>query len=130
MAWLGIVVAVFGGALAAGTAFYFVGRRLGRRAADAIADAARREHERLLDETRQRLALEGKAELLKAREHIEQDVAGRRAELDRQRQNVEQKFAAIEDRQRDLGRQEQGLRERERALGTTEQEVRAKLERI
>src|SRR6266702_4221027 len=52
--WLSLIAAVLAGVVAAGTAFYIVGRRLISRAATVAAT----ERERLLEEARQRLALE------------------------------------------------------------------------
>src|SRR2546426_2647474 len=64
--WLSLIAAVLAGAVAAGTAFYIVGRRLLSRAAAVAAT----ERERLLEEARQRLTLAAKEELIQAREAL------------------------------------------------------------
>ena len=128
--WLGFLVAVLGGVLAVGTAFYIVGRRLERRIAAAAAAKAALDQARLLDEARQGRALEVKEETLKAREGLERELAGRRQEVERRQQTLDQKLTAIEDRQRAIGRQEEVFKERERALGGQELEARARLERV
>ena len=128
--WLGLLVAVLGGALAAGTAFYAIGRRIERRIAAAGAAKAALDQARLLDEARQGRAIEIKEEILKTREGLERELAGRRQEVDRRQQTLDQKLTAIEDRQRAIGRQEESFKERERTLTGQEQEARVRLERI
>jgi len=128
--WLGIIVAVLGGALAAGAAFYFLGRRLERRLAQVAQDAADREHHRQMDEARQARTLEVKDELIRAREGLERELLGRRQEVDRRQQTLDQKVTEIENRQRAMGRTEAALQEREKGLVGLEQEGRARLERV
>jgi len=128
--WLGILVAVLGGACAAGAAFYVLGRRNERRLAEIARAAADREHQRQMDEARQARALEVKEELIRAREGVERELLGRRQEVDRRQQTLDQKVTEIENRQRALGRTEAALQERERGLSGAEQEARARLERV
>ncbi len=128
--WIGLVVGLGGGAFAAGMAFYLVGRRVERRAAEAAARAAATESERLLEEARQRAVLAAKAELLQAREAWEEETARRRREIERREQAIEQKLGALEERGRELQRRDQAAGERERALADKEQEARARLEQI
>src|SRR5260370_17381664 len=78
----GLVAAVLGGGVAAGAAFYLLGRRGERRAADVAARVAARESERLLEDTKQRLTLVAKEELLGARETLERELSLRRGDLD------------------------------------------------
>src|SRR4029077_2777465 len=107
--WLGIIVAVLGGAAAAGAAFYVIGRRLERRMGAFALATSEREHARQLDEARQARALEVKEELLRSREGLERELLGRRQEVERRQQTLDQKVTDIENRQRNLGRVEEAL---------------------
>src|SRR5690349_6703938 len=128
--WLGIFIAVLGGAVAAGAAFYAIGRRLERRIGTLATLNAEREHGRQLDEAKQARSLEVKEELLRAREGLERELMGRRQEVERRQQTLDQKVTDIENRQRQLGRLEEGLKEREKGLAGLEAEGRARLERV
>src|SRR5690348_852372 len=128
--WLGIFIAVLGGAVAAGAAFYAIGRRLERRIGTLATLNAEREHGRQLDEAKQARSLEVKEELLRAREGLERELMGRRQEVERRQQTLDQKVTDIENRQRQLGRVEEGLKEREKGLAGLEAEGRARLERV
>ncbi|HEX4621508.1 MAG TPA: Rnase Y domain-containing protein, partial [Myxococcaceae bacterium] len=121
---------MLGGAVAAGAAFYVIGRRLERRLAAGTITNAGREHTRQLDEARQARTLEVKEELLRAREGLERELMGRRQEVERRQQTLDQKVTDIENRQRQLGRVEEGLKEREKGLAGLESEGRARLERV
>ncbi len=121
--WAGVVTALVSGVVAAGAAFYFVGRYVQRRAADAAAQAAAAESRRLLEEARQRVVLAAKEELIQAREAWDQEAARRRRDGERREQ-------ALEQREHDLERRQAGLEDRERALAARDQEARAKLEQI
>ena len=127
---IGVIAAVLGGGVAAGTAFYVLGRRLERRAADAAARAAARESERLLADAKQRLTVSAKEELLQARETLERELALRRSELEKREAALERRTAAGEERERELGRRDQALASREQALAGQEREARAKLEQL
>src|SRR5262249_16846839 len=109
--WLGILLAVLGGAVAAGAAFYVFGPRPERRGATLTPLNAEREHARQLDEAKQARSLEAKEELLRAREGLERELMGRRQEVDRRQQTLDNKVTDIENRQRHLGRQEEALKE-------------------
>src|SRR5216117_1706265 len=111
--WLSLIAAVLAGVLAAGTAFYIMGRRLLSRAATVAAT----ERERLLEEARQRLALAAKEEVLQARDALERDFSRRRLDLDKGEAALQQRAAAHEERDRELERRDQKLLDRERALG-------------
>ena len=90
--WLGIFLAVLGGAVAAGAAFYVLGRRLERRMAAFTLSTSEREHARQLDEARQSRALEVKEELLRSREGLERELLGRRQEVERRQQTTRNRF--------------------------------------
>jgi len=124
--WLSLIAAVLVGAVAAGTAFYIVGRRLLSRAATVAAT----ERERLLEEARQRLTLAAKEDLIQAREALEHDLSRRRLDLDSRETTLQQHAAAHEERDRELERRDQKLLDRERALAGREQDARTRLEQI
>jgi ribonucrease Y len=128
--WPGLMAAVLGGGVAAGAAFYIVGRRVERRIAEAAARAAARESERLLEDSKQRLTLSAKEELLRAREALEQELAHRRSENERREVALERRAASAEEREREVTRRDQALAAREQALRTREQEARARLEQV
>ncbi len=124
--WLSLIAAVLAGVVAAGTAFYIVGRRLISRAATVAAT----ERERLLEEARQRLTLAAKEELIQAREGLERDLSRRRLDLDGRETTLQQHAAAHQERDRELERRDQKLLDRERALAGREQDARTRLEQI
>jgi ribonuclease Y len=113
--WLAVVAAVLGGGIVAGAAFYVLGRRVQRRAADAAARAAAAETERLLEDARQRMVLAGREELMAAREALHK--------------SLDQKLADVDRRDQELRRREQQMEQRAAALGRKEQEIVAQLER-
>ncbi|HVH68584.1 MAG TPA: ribonuclease Y [Gemmatimonadales bacterium] len=117
-------------AVAAGLVFYLVGRRVERRLAELAARAAAAESERRLGEARQRLVLEVKEELLRAREAFEEEASRRRADSERRERAVEQRVAAVDERERALAGRGRALDERERGIAAVEQEARAQLERV
>src|SRR3989441_3019413 len=124
--WLSLIAAVLAGAVAAGTTFYIVGRRLLSRAA-AVAVT---ERQRLLEEARQRLTLAAKEELIQAREALERDLSRRRLDVDSHESTLQQHAAAHQERDRELERRDQKLLDRERALAGREQDARTRLEQI
>ena len=128
--WLAMVAALTGGGLAAGVAFYIVGRRVERRVVAAAARAAAGDNERLLAEARQRMVLAAKEELLRAREVWDEEVGRRRREIERREDQTAQQLTGLETQARELGRREQAFHDRERALGAKEAEARARLEQI
>ena len=113
--WLAIVAAVLGGGVVAGTAFYVLGRRVQRRAADAAARAAATETERLLEDARQRMVLAAREELMAARETLHT--------------SLDQKLADVDRRDQEVRRREQQMEQRAAALGQKEREIVAQLER-
>jgi ribonuclease Y len=98
--WPSLIAAVLGGVVAAGMAFYFWGRRIERRAADASG----------------RLVLAAKEELMSVRENLHR--------------SLDEKLAGVDRRDQALRKLEHQLEDRARALGTREQEVGIRLERV
>jgi ribonucrease Y len=127
--WLAMVSALAGGA-AAGLTFYVLGRRVERRVAEAAARAAAAESERQLGDARQRLVLEAKAELLRAREAFDDEASRRRADSERRERALEQRVAGVDERERALEGRGKALEGRERAIAAAEREARAQLERV
>ncbi len=128
--WIEIVMAVLGGGIAAGTVFYVLGRRTERRVSEAAARVAAREGERQLEDTKKRLQLEAREELLTAREGLEREVGERRRDVDQRHHALERQQTALGERDRDVTRRDQSLKERERTLATREEEARVRLERL
>jgi len=128
--WIEIVMAVLGGAVAAGTVFYVLGRRTERRVAEAAARVAARDGERHLEDAKQRLQLEAREEQLKSREALEQELGDRRRDVEQRHTALERQQAAVGERDRDVSRREQSLKDRERTLATREEEARTQLERL
>jgi ribonucrease Y len=112
--WLAIVAAVLGGGIVAGAAFYALGRRVQRRAAEAAARAAAAETERLLEDARQRMVLAAREELMAAREALHK--------------SLDQKLGDVDRRDQEVRRREQQMEQRTAALGRKEQEIVAQLE--
>ncbi len=113
-----IIAAVLGGGIVAGTALYLLDHRLRARAARAAEDAGR-----ALEETRQRIALAAKEEVVAAREQLQQ-------QLTRREQTLDQKLSAVEQHDQELKRREQQLEQNTRALGQREHEIVARLEQV
>jgi ribonuclease Y len=128
--WIEIVMAVLGGGVAAGTVFYVLGRRTERRGSEAAAQVAAREGERHREDAKQRLQLEAREELLKAREGLERELGDRRRDVEQRHNALERQQAAASERDRDVTRREQSLKDRERTLTTREDEARARLEKL
>jgi ribonucrease Y len=128
--WIEIVLSVLGGGVAAGTVFYVLGRRVERRVADATARLYAGERERQLADARARVELEGREELIRAREALEREIAERRREVDRRQSAIEKTQTAAAEREREVARREQSFADRERTLAGREQEARAQLERL
>src|SRR5438477_2122133 len=127
---LRIVAGLLGGGIAAGVAFYALGRRVERRTADAAARAAAAESERLLADARQRVVLAAREELMQARETFEQEAARRRRESERREQLVEQRLTGLEERARGVEQRGRAVEGREQALAAQELAVRARLEHV
>jgi ribonuclease Y len=130
MDMIAVSAAVLVGGGVAGTALYFHGRRSERRAAESAARAAADQTERLLGETKQRLTLEAREELVKARELLEQDLARRRRDLERREAALERQEQQSDEQRRHVQARECALEERDRSIVAQEQDLRARLERL
>jgi ribonuclease Y len=116
MTILQYVLAILGAAAAAGTALFFVGRAVERRAAARARATAQGVAERILEDARRdaeafraSLVLAGKEELAKAREAWEGEAARRRDDLARAERR-------LEEREQQLDRKYELLEGRERAI--------------
>jgi ribonuclease Y len=127
---LAITAAVLSGGVVAGGIFYAWGRRIERRVADAAAGAAAERAERLLEETRQRVAAEARAEILKAREEIERDADRRRGDLSRREAAADRRAGELDAREREVERRGSALADRDRGLAQKERELVARLEQL
>jgi ribonuclease Y len=150
-----LVLAVLGGMVVAGTAFFIVGRAMGRRLERRVADAAgrtaREQAEKVLAEARRdaetarhEAVVAAKEEIIKARETWEQEAHRRREEIDRHERRLEEretlidrKLNALDDREKELNRRDQGVKDRDVQLKGREEELtglvtqqRAKLEQV
>ncbi len=146
-----LVLAVLGVGAIAGAAFYRLGRRNERRAAELAGKTAEQQSERLLTEAkrdaeteRARLVLAGKEDVMKLREEWELEEKQRRQELDRLQERlveretlIDRKLDALDDREQDVQRREQSIRDRETnldqkesALAESEESVQARLEEL
>ena len=136
-----ILAAAIGALILASAAFFFLGRRLGtaaevKRLAAAKSTAeetAKRivgEAEREAENLRKSAIVAGKEELIKLREKFEQEVRGRREEVEREerriseRENVlDRKSDVLEQRDRDLGRRASEFGRREKSVAQREEEL-------
>ena len=137
-----VIVAVLGVVLvAACPAFFIIGRKGGIRfehdrqvAAKATADeTAQRivgEAQREAENLRKSAVVSGKEELIKLRENFENEVRGRREEVERderrlvERENViDRKFELLDQRDKDLSRRASEFGRREKSVGDREQEL-------
>src|SRR5256886_7787560 len=128
--WLAIVAALLGGGVAAGAAFYIVGRRVQRRVADAAAQAATADSARLLEDARQRMVLTAKEELMRAREAWDGEVGRRRRDIERREDQIEQKLAGLDTQGRELGRPGQAWPARGSTLAAKEGAARSPLAQV
>jgi len=150
-----ILAAALGVVIIASAAFFFLGRRLGvsaevKRLAAAKSTAeetAKRivaDGEREAENLRKSAIVSGKEELIKLREKFEQEVRGRREEVEREERRIteretvlDRKSDVLEQRDRDLGRRasefgrrEKSVVQREEELGTLISEERRRLEQM
>jgi ribonuclease Y len=134
---LGLVLAVIGGAVVAGTVFFIFGRRVERRVAEIAGRTVAQQGERLLSEARRdadaaraESVLAAKEEIIKAREHWDAEAQRRREEIGRQERRVEEretlidrKLNALDERDRELQRREQSVVDRDKALAKRDEDV-------
>ena len=118
------------GAVLAGAAFYFFGRRVERRLAEEAARSAEQQSSRLIADVRRdaetakaEAILAGKEEVMRSREDWEREKKGRREEIARIERRLEEretqldrKITALEEREADLERRDQSLRDKEKHL--------------
>jgi ribonucrease Y len=135
------LAAAIGAVILAAAAFFFIGRRVGvsselRRLAAAKSgaeDTAKRivaESEREAENLRKSAVVAGKEELIKLREKFEQEVRGRREEVEREERRIaeretvlDRKSDLLEQRDRDLGRRASEFGRREKTVVQREEEL-------
>ncbi len=125
----------------AGAVFFYIGRKLGRRAelerqqqAKATAEETSKrivgEAEREAESLRKTAILSGKEELMRLREEWEVEVRGRREEIEREERRVDdhegqlnRKYDLLEQRERETTKRIETVAGREKTLGDREQEL-------
>jgi ribonuclease Y len=135
------LAAAIGAVILAAAAFFIIGRRLGvaaeqKRLAAAKSGAeetAKRivaESEREAENMRKSAVVAGKEELIKLREKFEQEVRGRREEVEREERRIaeretvlDRKSDLLEQRDRDLGRRASEFGRREKTVAQREEEL-------
>jgi len=148
--WVLILAAVAAGG-AAGTAFFILGKRAERRAAEALGKTVTQRAEQVLEQARrdaasakQEAVLNAKQEVLKLREEWEAEAKTRREELDRHEERLEEreslidrKLNALDDQRQQAEKKEQSQTERAKQLDSRQAELdrvladqRRKLEQI
>ena len=133
--------AALGAVIVASAAFFFIGRRVGRTAevkrlaaakstAEETAQRIVNESEREAENLRKSAVVAGKEELIRLREKFEQEVRGRREEVEREerriteRENVlDRKSDVLEQRDRELGRRASEFGRREKTVAQREEEL-------
>ncbi|HEY2375118.1 MAG TPA: ribonuclease Y [Gemmatimonadaceae bacterium] len=149
------LAAALGALILASAAFFFLGRRIGianevkrlaatKSTAEETGQRIVSEAEREAENLRKSAIVAGKEELIRLREKFEQEVRGRREEVEREERRIteretvlDRKSDVLEQRDRDLGRRasEFGRREktviqREEELGVLVTEERRRLEQM
>src|SRR3954464_13083424 len=101
------ILAGLGGAVVAGLAFFFVGRSTGRQAeltrqreakatAEELSKRIVADAERESDNLKKTALVSGKEEVIKLREAAEQEVRGRRQEVEREERRVTEKESVLD----------------------------------
>ncbi|MEE8251273.1 MAG: ribonuclease Y [Gemmatimonadales bacterium] len=118
-----VVIAVLGGAIFAGTVFYFFGRKSERRSAETEGRSAKHQAERQSQELRReaetikaQAALQGREEALKAREAWDREVQKRREDFERQENRLDKRDKIIDRKMNTLDDREKELKGWEEAL--------------
>ena len=137
-----VLYAVLGVLVVAVPAFFIVGRKTGvaaehRRQAQAKATAeesARRiltEAEREAENLRKSAVVAGKEELIKLRESFEQEIRGRRAEVEKEEKRLgeremtlDRKFDVLDQRDKDLSRRASDFGRREKQVADRDEELK------
>ncbi|MBI4502442.1 MAG: ribonuclease Y [Gemmatimonadetes bacterium] len=148
---VGLILAVLGGGVVAGTVFFMLGRRIERRVAEVAGRSVEQQAERILSEARRdadasraEAVLAAKEEIIRAREAWEVEAQRRREEVERHERRVEEreslidrKLNTLDDRERELKRREQATAERDNDLKKRDDDLtqviaeqRTRLERI
>jgi ribonuclease Y len=135
------LAAALGALILASAAFFFLGRRLGASAeikrlaaakstAEETAKRIVSEGERESENLRKSAIVAGKEELIKLREKFEQEVRGRREEVEREERRIteretvlDRKSDVLEQRDRDLGRRASEFGRREKTVAQREEEL-------
>jgi ribonuclease Y len=135
------IIAGLGGAVVAGLAFFFIGRKTGRdgelrRQSDAKATAnelSKRivgDAEREAENLKKSALVSGKEEIIKLREAAEVDVRSRRQEVEREERRVvekesilDRKVDLLEQREKDISKRASDFGRREKTLGDREEEL-------
>jgi ribonuclease Y len=137
-----VLYAVLGVLVVAVPAFFVVGRRTGataerRRQAQAKATAEETskriisDAEREAENLRKSAVVAGKEELIKLRESFEQEIRGRRAEVEKEERRLgerettlDRKFDVLDQRDKDLSRRASDFGRREKIVADREEELR------
>ncbi|HYD52852.1 MAG TPA: ribonuclease Y, partial [Gemmatimonadaceae bacterium] len=135
------LLAVLGAFVIAGAAFFVIGRKVGAGAELARQQAARAtaeetskrivgEAEREAENLRKSAVVSGKEEVIRLREGFEQEVRGRREEVERDERRLSEREGAmerrsdqLEQREKDLGRRASELGRREKQVSEREEEL-------
>jgi ribonuclease Y len=135
------IIAALGTLIIAGPASFVLGRSRGRgaerqRQADAKATAeetAKRivgDAERDADNLRKTAVVTGKEDVIRLRENFEQEVRGRREEVEREERRVserdtvlDRKFEVLDQRDKELGKRASEFGRREKTVAEREQEL-------
>jgi ribonuclease Y len=135
------LAAALGVLVLASAAFFFLGRRIGTAAEVTRLAAAKgtaeetsarivTEAEREAENLRKSAIVAGKEELIKLREKFEQEVRGRREEVEREERRItdretvlDRKSDVLEQRDRDLGRRASEFGRREKTVVQREEEL-------
>jgi ribonuclease Y len=138
-----ILAAALGALIIASAAFFFLGRRIGvatevkrltvtKSTAEETAKRIISDGEREAENLRKSAIVSGKEELIKLREKFEQEVRGRREEVEREERRItdretvlDRKSDILEQRDRDLGRRASDFGRREKTVAQREEELTA-----
>lgn len=145
------LVAALGAGGLAGAAFFFIGRRVERKVAQAAGRAAEQQAQRVLEQARRdaeaarhEAVLAAREEIVRARELWEQEVQRRRRDVEHlerrceeREQALDRRAALLEERELELENRERSVADRERHVRDTEDELsrilaeqRSRLEQI
>ena len=122
--------AALGLAALVGVAALFIGRAVELRRAAAegragaqLAEKKLQESHRAAETERAELILAGKQEVIRAREAWEQDIAGRREEIERIERRLDERTSLLERKLDTLEQRDRALAQREEAVAARDQQV-------